>query len=657
MVLRFACNGAWRIFRSSSSPVWRGTVRNLIVPATGVLSLAYHQNARYRLLNETLKPDPSGDTFEMGLYISSQREIQEKILQTRAKRLKRCRNVMTLCARKLLYFLKDNVMERIFTVLRFLEISVIFVPVFLAYPISFLGKHRLIQEDETTAETSGSLLWYTILRKALEWAGPSFIKLGQWAGSRTDMFPRGFCNELGKLHSNARAHSLAYTKEKICQSLNDQYEFDEIFEEFNDKPLGVGAIAQVYVGKLSESFLASQKITEFDRDNTKSRWCAVKIIHPNAGRQVNRDLKIMSFFANFINRIPTMEWLSLPCEVESFSIMMRLQLDLRIECLNLERFNENFKDSIQIKFPEGLRQLSTRDVLFEQYIHGFPMEKFLSIKDRLHNVELCQQVSNPFIDAFLQMLILDDFVHADLHPGNVMLRFVKLNKYGTKIVSSEAEAFQVVHSLKKKMREKDPTLIDEFRKVLEEYTPQICFIDVGLITELNKKNRTNFIALFNALARFDGYQAGELMIERSRTPETAINKEAFALKVQKLVNNVKKRTFTLGTISIGELLDQMLSMVRSHHVRMEGDFVSVVVAILLLEGIGRQLDPDLDLFASSLPILGEFGMQRENLKLLNSADVLSMLKVWIGLEIRYLISSSAKNIVELIKTDQLCPNY
>lgn len=597
MILRFATNGSWRFFRSSRGPIWRGSVRNLLVPTAGALSLAWHQNTRYRLLNEALKPDPKGDTFEMGLYLSSQQEIQERIQEVRSKKLKRSHNVVTLYWKKLYYIIKDNVVEPIFTIFRFLELSMIFVPVLLVYPISFLGKRQLVEGDETTMETSCSLLWFKILRKALEWAGPSFIKLGQWAGSRTDMFSRGFCRELGKLHSNARAHSLAYTKEKICQSLDDKYEFDEIFEEFNEKPLGIGAIAQVYVGKLSESFIASRGISEFDKDNTRTRWCAVKVIHPDAGRQVSRDLKIMSFFANFINRIPTMEWLSLPSEVENFSTLMRLQLDLRIECLNLGRFNENFKDSIQIKFPEGLQQLSTRDVLFEEYIHGFPMEKFLSIKDQLHNVELCQQVSDPFIDAFLQMLILDDFVHADLHPGNVMLRFVKLNKYGTKIVSTEAQTFEIVHSLKKKLREKDPSLIDDFKRVLEDYTPQICFIDAGLITELNKKNRTNFIALFNALARFDGYQAGNLMIERSRTPETAINKDVFALKVEKLVSSVRKRTFTLGTISIGDLLDQMLSMVRSHHVRMEGDFVSVVVAILLLEGIGRQLDPDLDLFA------------------------------------------------------------
>lgn len=597
MLLRFAFNGSWRFFRNSQRPFRVSSIRNLLIPTSGVLYLTQLQNTRFRLLNETLKPDAHGDTFEMGLYLSSQKEIQEKISEARERKLDRCRNGFTFYAKKLFFVIKDNIIEPISTLFRFLELSAIFLPVLLAYPVSFFGRHRAVDGDDKTLETSGSLMWYTMLRKALEWAGPSFIKLGQWAGSRTDMFSHGFCHELGKLHSNAHAHSLEYTKEKICQSLGDKCEFDEIFEEFHEKPLGVGAIAQVYMGKLSEKFIASYKDTTTKDGKELNRWCAVKVIHPHANRQVNRDLKIMTFFASVIDMIPTMEWLSLPSEVENFSILMRLQLDLRIECLNLGRFNKNFKDSIQVKFPTALPQFSTRDVLFEEYIHGFPMEQFLRVKDQLKNVELCQEVSNPFIDAFLQMLILDDFVHADLHPGNVMIRFVKLNRYGTKITSSEDETYQIVHSLKHKLRNKDPEFLDELKKVLQDYVPQICFIDAGLITELNKKNRINFIALFNALARFDGYQAGELMIERSKTPETAIDKEVFALKVEKLVSKVKKRTFTLGTVSIGDLLDQMLSMVRYHHVRMEGDFVSVVVAILLLEGIGRQLDPDLDLFA------------------------------------------------------------
>lgn len=656
MASRFAFNSSWKFFHRTAPSLKGSAIRNLLAPTGCILYLSEQQRKRYNLLNETIKPNPLGDTFEMGLYIASQQEIHQKIAESRSKKINRSHNTLSLHCKKIWYVFKDNVIEPIFTVLRFLELSVIFVPVLLVYPMTFFGKHHRIKRDDTILETSGSLLWYKFLRKALEWAGPSFIKLGQWAGSRTDMFSRGLCNELGKLHSNAKSHSLAYTKEKICESLGDDLTFNEIFEEFNEKPLGVGAIAQVYVGKLSEKFLSFKGIkTQIGDDG--SRWCAVKVIHPHAGKQVNRDLKIMSFFANAIDMVPTMEWLSLPNEVENFSILMRLQLDLRIECLNLSRFNENFKGSIQVKFPKGFQEFSSRDVLFEEYIHGFPMEQFLNVKDQLKDVELCQKVSNPFIDAFLQMLILDDFVHADLHPGNVMIRFLKTNRFDTKITSSELDTFKIVHSLKKKLREKDPKFLPELKEVLENYVPQICFIDAGLITELNTRNRRNFIALFNALARFDGYQAGELMIERSRTPETAIDKEVFAFKVEKLVNKVKKRTFTLGTVSIGDLLDQMLSMVRSHHVRMEGDFVSVVVAILLLEGIGRQLDPDLDLFASSLPILREFGLQRESTSLLHDASTLSMLKIWIGLELRYLMSSSAKKIFDLVKSDQLCPNY
>ena len=75
-----------------------------------------------------------------------------------------------------------------------------------------------------------------------------------------------------------------------------------------------------------------------------------------------------------------------------------------------------------------------------------------------------------------------------------------------------------------------------------------------------------------------------------------IDQEVFALRMQHLVLGVKSRTFALGNIKIGDVLNEVLSMVRGHHVRMEGDFVNVVISILILEGIGRSLDPNLDLF-------------------------------------------------------------
>lgn len=572
-------------------------IRNLVVPTSIAFFYSQRQTNCYKLWNESLKPRSEGDTFEIGLYLASESELKHEFTQRRLKQLQKSSNLIIIQLKKLCFMVKDHLVEPIYTILRFIEIFAIFTPVLLCYPMTFFGrKHKLDLNDVNTLETSGSLIWYHLLRKALEIAGPSFIKLGQWAGSRTDMFSPGLCHELSNLHSNSKPHSLDYTKQMICESLGNKFEFNQIFDEFNEKPLGVGAIAQVYAGQLSENFIKSTNIQKPNFDS--QRWVAVKVIHPKCVQKINRDLKIMQLIAGFINQLPTMEWLSLPDEVEQFSILMKLQLDLRIESSNLTRFNKNFENSLQTNFPNGFPEISTRKVLFEEYIHGFPMQSFLNVKDKLQSTELCQKVSDLFIDAFLQMLIMDDFIHADLHPGNVMIRFLKTNKYGSQVTSTEQEHFDIVHRLRQLDRAKNSDeLVKELKNALQEYTPQICFIDAGLVTELNHQNRINFIALFNALARFDGYQAGELMIERSKTPETAVDKELFAFKVEKLVNKVKKRTFTLGTVSVGDLLDQMLTMVRFHHVRMEGDFVSVVVAILLLEGIGRQLDPDLDLFA------------------------------------------------------------
>ena len=180
--------------------------------------------------------------------------------------------------------------------------------------------------------------------------------------------------------------------------------------------------------------------------------------------------------------------------------------------------------------------------------------------------------------------------------------------------SNETETNKITNELLK-LGDNTNAWCEKLSELYEQgYHAEICFLDVGLVTELNKEDRINFIDLFRALSEFDGYRAGELMAERSRTPETVLNKEIFALKVEKLVDRMKQRTFTLGNISIGDLLDQVLGMVRNHHVRMEGDFVTVVVAILLLEGIGRQLDPNLDLFARFVYAL-LFGFPTEEMEL------------------------------------------
>lgn len=529
-----------------------------------------------QLDNEKLVPDASEDTFEMGLYRASERELQDTKEQRR-KELASRKYVGFLFRIK--FFIDDYVVESLVTLGRFCELAVLFLPVCLSYPMVYFGKmnHK--------RERSGALIWYKMVRISAEAAGASFIKLGQWAASRTDIFSQGLCDELSRLHSNARSHSYEATR-KIIREEFGGLEIEDLFDEFYPTPIGTGAIAQVYLAQVNDNF-AHRFIDE--KYNSHNSLVAIKVEHPHVRSGIERDLRIMGFFARVIDWLPTMEWLSLPDEVDQFALMMRLQLDMRIEAHNLDKFRKNFAKMNDIKFPAPW--FSSRKILIEERIEGVGMDRILKLKRN----PMSKQISDKIVDSFLKMMILDNFVHADLHPGNMFVRFVKMRE--RRIMSTESETDELMTELDgKKLTDEEYTT--NLEKLYDEgYRPQVCFIDAGLVTELNDRNRYNFLSLFTALSQFDGYKAGELMIERSRTPETVINPEIFKFKVEKLVDQVRKRTFTLGSISVGDILEQMLSMVRVHHVRMEGDFVTVIVAILLLEGIGRQLDPDLDLFA------------------------------------------------------------
>lgn len=593
----------------------------------GVLTIYFTQKTYFNdvLHNRNLhilRPVARAETFENGLYQASKLE-EERLKEEYRERQSKRSYIIGLIFR-LKFVLDDYLVEPIVTFARFLELTILFLPLLLAAPMCWLGPRDKTSLERTRA---GALLWFRYLRWTAEVAGASFIKLSQWAASRTDIFPRQLCVELSQLHSSASPHSLSQTKKIVAASFG--MPFDEIFTEFNETPVGVGAIAQVYLAKLSEkaiskaredennrvqlsldpeshgeeAFWESMVVTEqLGKQISSHQEVAIKVLHPNVEVKIHRDLRVMLFFANLIDLIPTMEWLSLPDEVEQFGILMQLQLDLRIEALNLAKFRDNFRNRLDIHFPKPFLSFSTREVLVEEYINAIPMAKMLSLNDNFGK-NLSKEISDKGLDAFLQMLILDNFVHADLHPGNMLVRFYKNELYKHekeyKIVksSNEAETNRITQELLA-LGDDNEAWCKQLNHLYESgYHAEICFLDVGLITELNHVDRVNFIDLFKALSEFDGYKAGELMVERSRTPDMAINKELFALKVEKLVDRIKERTFTLGNVSIGDLLDQVLSMVRMHHVRMEGDFITVVVAILLLEGIGRQLDPQLDLFA------------------------------------------------------------
>ncbi|KUJ20487.1 ubiquinone biosynthesis protein-like protein [Mollisia scopiformis] len=571
-------------------------------------------------------------------------------------------------------FLDRYLWEPVCTGLRFLHLVVIFVPVMVSVPVMWVGR----RDRQRGGERRGCLWWYGFLVRGMERAGPAFIKLGQWAASRSDIFPEEMCEIMSNLHSNAPAHSLHETK-RIIRRAFDGRPFEEIFDEFEEKPLGVGAIAQVYKAKLKPDLAVPgdtdveepKNFTKIARKNVDtlikstpqrvpSSYVAIKVLHPGVERVVRRDLRIMGFFASILNAIPTIEWLSLPDEVSQFGEMMRLQLDLRIEAANLTIFRKNFKERTTAWFPYPYTAFTTRQVLVEEFAQGIPLSDFMENGGGVFQ----QEIADEGLDAFLHMLLIDNFVHADLHPGNIMVRFYQsskphlpFSKHKDEDPQSQPDVTeQVLARLRPFRHKKDLKAWDtELQKIdYEGYRPQLIFIDTGLVTELNATNRRNFLDLFKAVAEFDGYKAGHLMCERCRQPDAVIDEEIFALKMQHLVLGVKSRTLALGNMKIGDILNEVLGMVRSHHVRMEGDFVNVVISILLLEGIGRSLNPDIDLLSSALPILRQLGAQSGG-GMLRQGDF-SMLKVWAGLEARKFLQASIEDVERCVKYDLLSPN-
>jgi predicted unusual protein kinase regulating ubiquinone biosynthesis (AarF/ABC1/UbiB family) len=136
-----------------------------------------------------------------------------------------------------------------------------------------------------------------------------------------------------------------------------------------------------------------------------------------------------------------------------------------------------------------------------------------------------------------------------------------------------------------------------------EYCPSVVFIDTGLVSTLTEVNRVNFLDLFEAIAHFDGKTAAQLMITRSVHPETVIDPDQFVANIERVVTEVKHHSLHLRRFSVTAILTEVLLAVRSHHVKLEGEFVKIAISLLVLEGIGRQLHPELDLLSAAIPIL------------------------------------------------------
>ncbi|KAK9719075.1 hypothetical protein K7432_005054 [Basidiobolus ranarum] len=524
---------------------------------------------------------------------------------------------------------------------RFVYLLIVFVPLVVTAPVVFLGKRNPERENETT----GSLWWYDFVVLQMERAGPTFIKLSQWAASRSDLFSAEFCRVLSKLHNKVDPHPWSHTKRSIEAAFGGRL-MDEVFEEFDKQPIGIGAIAQVYKARIKPGIygMAIDSADDGSFNHEESVEVAIKVLHPRVDKLITRDLKIMMFFGRLLNWIPALHWLSIPEEIHVFGDMMQKQLDLRLEAENMLKFRKNFAQIPSIDFSRPWNAFVSKNVLVQNYIYGIPLKLFMNSKV---NSVYDEKIANIGLNGFLHMLIYDNFIHADLHPGNIMVKFYQpstktigdriIEKFKpSKIMDESDDIIKNLLSVKDSPDEWKAQLLSLFE---HGYQPQVIFLDTGLVTTLDDKNRRDFLDLFRAIAGFDGYRAGELMIERCRTPEVVIDPQGFAHKVEDLVNRVRSVTFQLSKVDVSQILISVLSMIREHHVKLEGDFINVVISILILEGIGRKLDPELDILKEAVPILRGLGTQGNGRAVLEEMKELPTgggwwLKTWFLLEAR-----------------------
>lgn len=238
------------------------------------------------------------------------------------------------------------------------------------------------------------------IRLVLEELGPSFVKLGQLASTRSDLLPEDLVVELRKLQDNARAISFEEIRSQIEWSLGCPIE--EKFEEFEQTPLAAASIAQVHRAKL--------KTPDGLRD------VAVKVQRPHIARTIASDVEILHTLAALLERaIPETRIYSPIGLVQQFDHAIVAELDFLAEAENARRFTQNFAGDQHVKFPYVYRQATSKQVLTLEFIPGTKVTESVKLGFDGHNIaRLCFR-------AMMKQIYEDGFFHADPHPGNVFV--------------------------------------------------------------------------------------------------------------------------------------------------------------------------------------------------------------------------------------------
>jgi len=402
--------------------------------------------------------------------------------------------------------------------------------------------------------------WLQQMLNCTQRAGAAFQKFGQWLSMRPDMFPPDVIQTLSKLRSDAPSHPTEVTREMVLDQLGR--DVDELFEDFEDEPIASGSVGQVHRARLRPEFA-------LDGPGGKFRDVAVKVQHPGVVDSAFMDLNIVWKIVEWSERFLHM---TLPFSRTEFDEVIQAQMDFTREAFNLQQFSRNFQGERRIKFPKVSSEYVTPQVLVETWADGKVISHILddfdnaksSCKEALTNLgqkkrEMQASLCSILYDMTMKMMVRDNFVHADLHGGNILYS------------------------------EKDE---------------HVTVLDAGIATSLEQRNVAPFGKFLHALCSGQTDTLVEYL-QKFNESRVAVNVTEFKADIQNIMDRFigPQRDKPDEPINAADMFGEVMFSMQKHRMLMKGDVASTLFTISISEGLIRQLDPTFDVAERAIPYI------------------------------------------------------